>query len=208
MARDLPTGMDTALAASTLRLIPLVEMVLSQGTYRYALAATDVTFGGSTYTATAGAFSELAETTDRGAPTFRLVLQNADGVLGTLVDGLGSGADARGKRITIRTIEEGQVGDATAVVSDTFLVSDCRCTRETVSFSLGSPMAVTVEAPYRTLGSPRCPWVYKSLECGSVSTEAKCGKAIADCKARFSADEALRFGGNPGRTRNRRRLYL
>lgn len=208
MARALPTAMDTALAADSLRLIYLIEMALTQGTYRYALAATSITFDGAVYLATAGGFSEMAETTDRGAASFRLTLQNADGVLGPLLDGLGSGADARGKRITLRAIEETTIADATAVVTDVFAISDYRILRDAVAFSIGSPMATAVEAPHRTLGATRCPWVYRSAECGSLAAPSTCGKTIKDCQARFDKGEALRFGGTPARVRSRRRLYL
>lgn len=200
--------MQTALAAGGLRIIRLVELSLSQGTYRYAFAPVDVSFGGSTYTATSGAVSDAEESADGSAPQFRIVLQNVDGVIGALVDGLLTGADARGKRVTVRTVEESQIADSSAVITDTYLISDYRLTREAVILSVGSPMAAAVLVPHRILGSTRCPWVYKGPECGSQSTEKTCGKTLSDCRARFPADAFLRFGGYIGRSKSRRSFFV
>ena len=200
--------MTTALAADAVRLLHLVTLSLSQGTYRYAISGVDVTFGGNTYTATAGAFSQLEETTQRGAPSVRLVLQNADGVLGALCDPLVGGVDQRGKRVTIEAVEETTIADSTAVVTDTLLISHYRMLRDAIEFTLGSPMAVAVQVPYLVAGPTRCPWPYKGAECGSVSALTTCGKTLTDCKARFPAGEALRFGGAMGRTRARRNFWV
>ena len=207
--RSPAAAMQTALAGDGVRLIFLIEIVLSQGTYRYAIAATDITFGGSTYTATAGFWSEVEESADIAAPRFRLTLQNLDGVLGALLDGLmATGADGRGRRLTVKTIEEGTIADSTAVLSDTFLISDYRLDRERVVLTLGTAGYLMALVPNRTIGSVRCPWVYKGAECGSVSTEKTCAKTLEDCKARFPAGAALRFGGQMGRAQSRRSFFV
>lgn len=207
--RSPAAAMQTALAGDGVRLIFLIEIVLSQGTYRYAISPVDITFSGSTYSATAGFWSEREQPSDGAVPQFRLTLQNIDGVLGSLLDGLvATGADARGRRITIRTIEEGTIADSTAVIARTFLISDCRLDRERVVLTIGAPAYLMTQVPERTIGSVRCPWVYKGSECGSVSTEKSCGKTLEDCKARFPAGAALRFGGKMGRAQSRRSFFV
>ena len=63
-------------------------------------------------------------------------------------------------------------------------------------YELGSLFDVEgIRYPRRRMYSNYCPFVYKGPDCQSTSSLATCGKTLADCKARFSAD--LRFGGFP-----------
>ena len=208
MARDLPAAMDTTLASGGLRLIHLVSLALSQGTYRYALSPVDITFGGATYTATAGEFNEVQETTERQAPSLRLVLQNVDGVLGRLLDPRDStGADQRGRRVTVTTITEADIADSTAKVEDTFFIDAVSLSRLAAVFVLGNPMAVGIKVPHFVTQPYFCPWAataYRGPECGSTSLEKTCPGTLVACRQRFEPGEALRFGGFPGRAAWRR----
>lgn len=203
-------AMQTTLAGAALRLVRLVELRLVQATYRYALgSAATVSFGGQSYSPTAGAYNEWRETTERRGPSFDLRLQNLDGVLGALCDPtVSTGRDQRGRRVVIRTVTEADIADADAVLTDTFFVNAVAVTRVLVSFALGNSPAQMVSVPSFVTQPYLCVWArtaYKGAECGSRSSEASCGGTLSDCRKRFGPREALRFGGFPlGRAASRR----
>jgi phage-related protein len=193
----------SALAARELRLIVLVEIVFSSEiTYRYALADTDITYNGALWYKTRGGFTDIQESTQREAPTLRLLLQNIDGTLGALVDGIRSGADLRRKRITIHEVEASVVGTANAGISTTFVVEDYRITGDAVALSIGTAMAVTIKVPSRTTQPYTCDWRYGSQECGVIpgvtSAFTTCARTLADCRARNPS--TVPFGGFPSVT--------
>lgn len=194
--RDVPAGMEATLAADKLRLIVLIEAHWAQATAYYALNHVAVSFGGRTYSAAAGAYSEIQESARREAPTFRLVLQNLDGVIGALVDPHTGGEDQRGRRVVVRQVTEADIADATAVIEDTFVIDAYSCDRSTATFKMGSPRATDLKIPFRRIQAASCPWPYKGAECGSVSTLATCDKSRGDCRARFPTGAALRWGGH------------
>jgi phage-related protein len=200
--------MATTLAGDSLRIIRLVELQLEQATYRYAFGPNDVTWSSLTWTATAGAHTDAQESAQREAPTLRLSMQNLDGVLGKLVDPLVGGKDPRGRRVVIREVTEADIADASSVRSTTYVIDSVQCGRTAVVFQLGSPYALVVMVPSRTVGSVRCQWVYRDRYCGSTSTLKECGKTLADCKMRFGTGEALRFSPGLARTRSRRVFFV
>lgn len=203
-------AMQTTLAGDKVRLINLVELRLVQGTYYYAIgSAASVSFGGLTYTPTAGAYGERRETTERRGPAFDLRLQNLDGVLGALCDPtVSTGRDQRGRRAIIRTVTEADILDATALIEDAFFINGASVTRLLVSFALGNAPAQMVMVPSFITQPYLCPWAataYKGQECGSRSSLTTCGGTLPDCRARFGPGEALRTGAFPlGRSQYRR----
>jgi len=59
-------------------------------------------------------------------------------------------------------------------------------------FEIGVEDIIRKRVPYRAYNKNRCPYIYKGIECGSVSIKTDCGKTLSDCRLRSNAS---RFGG-------------
>lgn len=198
--RTLSSAARAAFEAATSGRVYLVEIPLGIATMRYALWPFAVSHLGETWSPTAASFEDRQESTQREAPQLRLILQNVDGVLGALVDGLRSGADARRRRITIHETLPDFLGEDDATISDTFLSEDYRINGEAVAFEIGSAMAVGLLVPDRTTNPYGCRWRYGSEECGVIpgvsSSFLTCGRNREDCRLR-NPTGPLPYGGFP-----------
>lgn len=169
--------------------------------HRFALWPQDVSHLGETWTATGGGFTERQESTQREAPALRLILQNVDGSLGALVDGLRSGGrDARRRRITLHETLPDFLGQSEATISDVFFSENYRINDAAVAFEIGNPMAVSLIVPDRTVNPYGCRWRYGSEECGVLpgvsSTYLKCARTRDDCRLR-NPSGPLPYGAFP-----------
>lgn len=188
------------LEGDALDLVSLVSIDLESGPVRLALDAADRAWDGETYSATAGAWDEMQESAEREVPALRLVLQNADGVLGPALDPNAGGEDARGRRVTVaqadRRLLDGGVAADRAIAWEFFVESVAWFGREAVALDLGVFPAALIRVPERTLQGLRCRWRYKGAHCGYAGDLASCAKTRQDCAAHFPG-EPLRFGGFP-----------
>ncbi|MCK6478565.1 MAG: hypothetical protein HUU06_00290 [Planctomycetaceae bacterium] len=184
-------------------LVPLIEIDTAAGPLRYAIDTHPRTWNGLTFEPTAGAFTEIEESAERRIPALRLVLQNADGVLGQKVHPDAGGEDIRGHRVTVRQASRDLLSGTTPndlVIEWTFFVESYSWIGpEAVVFEIGVFPAEAIRVPDRTLQGLRCRWVYKGEHCGYVGDLATCDKTLFGkngCKVHFP-DEPLRFGGFP-----------
>jgi len=191
-------------------LVPLIEIDMAAGPLRYVLDTHPRTWNALTFEPTAGAFTEIEESAERRIPALRLVLQNADGVLGQRVhpDAAGGGSqpageDIRGRRVTVRQASRDLLSGTAPqdlVIEWTFFVESYSWIgREAVVFDIGVFPAEAIRVPDRTLQGLRCRWIYKGEHCGYIGDLATCDKTLfgaKGCKVHFP-EEPLRFGGFP-----------
>jgi len=80
MARSLSTGMAAAVGADTGAYTHLILLTTSDGIVRFTTGATDISWGGETWTALGGAliFSQISETSDRRGQGVQLTLSGVD----------------------------------------------------------------------------------------------------------------------------------
>ena len=184
-------------------LVALLEVDTSVGPLRYALDTHPRTWDGRTFEPTSGAFTEIEESAERRIPALRLVLQNADGVLGQKVHPEAGGEDIRGRRVTVWQVSRDLIAStppAEFAIEWTFFVEAYSWIgREAVVFEIGVFPAEAIRVPDRTCQGLRCRWVYRGDHCGYVGDLATCDKTVFGpngCKAHFP-DEPMRFGGFP-----------
>lgn len=178
----------------------LVQIALASSTLRLALDTADRTWNGQTWTATAGAVTEIQESGEREVPSLQLILQNLDGVIGAALDPASGGEDVRRRRVTIYQCDRRRLTGAAAaslVIEWEFIASSAQWLgREAVAIELGVFPASEVLVPDRTLQGLRCRWRYRGEHCGATSDLPDCERTVAACRLRFP-NEALRFGGFP-----------
>ncbi len=181
-------------------LVALIEVDTTAGPLRYVIDTHPRTWNGLTFEPTAGAFTEIEESAERGVPHLRLVLQNADGVLGPKLHPDSGGEDIRGRRVTIRQASRDLLSGTNPdelVIEWTFFVEGYSWIgREAVALGLGVFPAEAIMVPDRTCQGLRCRWIYKGEHCGYIGDLATCDKTLQDCRKHFE-DEPLRFGGFP-----------
>lgn len=189
------------LAGDQLDSVLLVELQRTSGTVYYALDPEQRTWNGKTFEPSSGFLSEVMESTKREVPSLRLILQNADGVLGPkLYPGITGGEDLRGRRVVVRRADRTQLGSAPAagyVIEFTFFVESVTwISRADVALDLGVFPAEAIQVPDRSLQGLRCRWRYKGEHCGYVGTLPTCDFTFDGkngCVAHFGADPK-RFG--------------
>jgi hypothetical protein len=182
-------------------LTALIEIDTAAGPLRYALDTHPRTWNQKTFEPTAGAFTDIEESAERGVPHLRLVLQNADGVLGPKLHPDAGGEDIRGRRVTIRQASRDLLSgagspDDLVIEWILFVEAYSWIGREAVALELGVFPAEAIKVPDRTCQGLRCRWIYKGEYCGYIGDLATCDKTLQDCRKHFE-DEPLRFGGFP-----------
>ena len=181
-------------------LIPLIELDTAAGPLRYVLDTHPRTWNQKIFDPTAGAFTEIEESAERGIPRLRLILQNADGVLGPKLHPDTGGEDIRGRRLSIWQVSRDLIFSTPALdfaIEWTFFVEGYSWIgREAVALEVGVFPAEAIKVPDRTCQGLRCRWIFKGEHCGYIGDLATCDKTLQDCRKHFE-DEPLRFGGFP-----------
>jgi hypothetical protein len=194
------TAFLALLQGDALDLTALIEIDTAAGAIRYALDTHPRIWNQKTFEPTAGAFTDIEESAERGVPHLRLVLQNADGVLGSKLHPDAGGEDIRGRRVTIRQASRdllaGTNPDDLVIEWTLFVEAYSWIGCEAVALELGVFPAEAIKVPDRTCQGLRCRWIYKGEHCGYIGDLATCDKTLQDCRKHFE-DEPLRFGGFP-----------
>jgi hypothetical protein len=202
--RTLEASFAARMASKDFAPIRLLELLVPQGTLRYALYATGITFGGKSFVATSGAWTEQQESLSPEAPTPSVILQNVDEVVGPILDLLTSGKDPRGSKARLLLTDATAAAVSPTVdgtwLEETYFIEGCQVIEEpprAVSLVLGVWAAVAVKVPWRLVGVSLCPFIYKGIHCGF--TVLPDGSGLSDC--RKTIDECARhFPGLPLRT--------
>jgi hypothetical protein len=198
--REKASAFLALLQGDQLDLTALIEIDTAAGPLRYALDTHPRTWNQKTFAPTAGGFTDIEESAERGVPHLRLVLQNADGVLGPKLHPDTGGEDIRGRRVSIwqvsRDLLYSTPAEDFAIGWTLFVEAYSWIGREAVALELGVFPAEAIKVPDRTCQGLRCRWIYKGEHCGYVGDLATCDKTLQDCRKHFE-DEPLRFGGFP-----------
>ena len=198
--REKASAFLALLQGDQLDLTALIEIDTAVGPLRYALDTHPRTWNQKTFAPTAGGFTYIEESAERGVPHLRLVIQNADGVLGPKLHPDTGGEDIRGRRVSIwqvsRDLLYSTPAEDFAIGWTLFVGAYSWIGREAVALELGVFPAEAIKVPDRTCQGLRCRWIYKGEHCGYIGDLSTCDKTLQDCRKHFE-DEPLRFGGFP-----------
>jgi lambda family phage minor tail protein L len=101
----------------------------------------------------------------------------------------------RNKQVTITQVWFEHIGDASAFISDSFIISDTLVTEEVATFTLASPLDVLdIRLPRRSLTRVFCRFRFKGDECAYAGAESTCNKTLQRCR---ELENVNRFGGFP-----------
>lgn len=101
----------------------------------------------------------------------------------------------RGQKITVRLVNPGV---SPLAMSSELYISETSYTEKIVTFNLALNFDVLGVVVGRRMYRDKCGWVYKSPECGSVSTLPSCDKTLGGVNGCRVHANSLRFGAAPG----------
>jgi lambda family phage minor tail protein L len=170
---------------------------------RYAEWAENITFASQLYYCAPIKCEAVTENSASEIDNVTITFGNVDR---SFVHYLESHDGLRKCKVTIRTVFQGTLSDATAFTDDIFYVASASMTSKSAIFLLKSKMDLLgVSLPLRRFYRSTCQWGYKSTECGSTSALTTCNHSKEECSARGNLS---RFGGFPGAGSAVRRLYV
>jgi len=198
--RSLPAALTNILEATEATDLVVLVYIDASTPLRYALWHSDVTFGGSTYTATNGAVSEFRHGVDGERPNFQLTLQNVTTAGGT--DHYWStylqSTDLNGTEVRVYvTSPTALASDSTAYMAEQrWYISGWSLDHEWVRFRVAAPFdALELECPRQPLVSDRCAWTFKESPCTCEDDDFDtCPKTLEACMRRHPAGAPLPFG--------------
>ena len=186
MTRTLSANMNTKIEGGALGPVMLVEIAFNGNTYRYNDTDADLTVVAQTWTAAPFRVDAMGHSKTQTISQINISIANADGAWGKLV----TANDIRGSVLNVYMTE-------LSLLTEKHLLYPGYIDSVSVN---GEAMTVTVRSDRDWIGerlprrthAPRCPWVFKSTDCGYSGAETSCGKTISDCTAR---GQTANFGG-------------
>jgi len=170
-----------------------------EGDQTYYLCANNenITFDGNLYIAWSIDLDDITYDSSGKISVFSAKVDNTTRTLQYVIDGYNGLSDSN---ITIKIVNSDHLSTAIPDFDGYYKIKSVKCNEQIIDFELGSEDILRKRVPYRTYNKNRCPYLYKGIECGSVSSIATCNHTLSDCRSR---DNLERFGGEiniPDRT--------
>lgn len=134
---------------------------------------------------------EIEEDSQGSLPSVQLRVSNVSRAMQAYIEGGSGGVNSE---VTLYVVHSKNLASPLAEVEEFFSVTNTTATAEWVTFTLGTSYPAGSRRPFWRYMKNHCPFKYKSIECGSLSSLPTCPKTLTGCRER---NNSVRFGGEP-----------
>lgn len=152
----------------------------------------DIVWNGNLYQAFPFTIGEISEDSDGSDPNVELQIDNVSQAMQYMVEESGGGNNTE---IILRVINSKALDQSTAEMEEHFVIQKCSVNQQYITFTLGSEYSARTRRPLNRYMKNNCPFKYKGLRCGAISSYETCNHTLQDCRER---NNSKRFGGFPG----------
>jgi lambda family phage minor tail protein L len=152
----------------------------------------NITWNGSKYTAFPFELGDVTEDNKGSLPSIELKVSNVARSMQYYLEKGGGGVKST---VILRVVNSKHLDVTNPEVEELFMVTSMKVDAKWVTFKLGVGYPSGARRPLRRLLKNFCPFKYKGIECGCMSSLTTCNHNLADCRVRGNSK---RFGGEPG----------
>lgn len=152
----------------------------------------DIDYQGNTYTATSFDF-EITETAE-GVPDLNVVFKDPTGGVMQKAETHNGGV---GWKVRFKIVNSGNLAQPAEIEEFVYIIG-AKANDYSIEFTLGARNPLAQTFPRRIQWRDRCPWIFKSNECGYSGPVSTCDYTLQGPNGCAAKSNQKRFGGFPG----------